>query len=121
MSRPKKKSTVLPKAEKRLAGMQSINTKLSFGSDLSNEAFSAQVDAVRADLYTYNTLLSKVDEAYNKLAESEQTLATISENMLMSVAIKYGKKSSEYEMAGGVRRGERRRTARKPEAEAVTA
>lgn len=120
MPRPKKKSTVLPKAEKRLAGMQSINPKLSFGSGLSNETFSAQVEAVRADLNAYNTLLSKVDEAYNKLAESEAALATMSENMLMSVAIKYGKRSSEYEMAGGVRRGERRRSARKT-AEAVTA
>jgi len=121
MPRPKKKSTVLPKAEKRLAGMRSIDTKLSFGTGLSNDAFSAQVNAVRADLDTYNTLLSKVDEAYNELAASEQVLATLSENMLMSVAIKYGKKSNEYEMAGGARRGERRRTARKPVAEALTA
>lgn len=121
MPRPKKKSSVLPKAEKRLSGMRSINPKLSFGTDLSNDAFSTQVNIVRADLDAYNTLLSKADEAYNKLAVSEQALATLSENMLMSVAIKYGKKSSEYEMAGGMRRGERRRTAKKPMAEAVTA
>ena len=121
MTRPKKKSTALPKAEKRLAGMQSINPKLSFGNGLSNEAFAAQVEAVRVDLNTYNTLLSKVDEAYNNLAASEQALATLSENMLMSVAIKYGKMSNEYEMAGGVRRGERRRTVRKVAVEAVTA
>lgn len=121
MSRSKKKSTVLPKAEKRLAGMRSINPKLSFSTGLSNDAFSAQVNAVHTDLDAYNTLLSKVDEAYNKLAASEQALSTVSENMLMSVAIKYGRKSNEYEMAGGVRRSERRRTARKPVAEAVTA
>lgn len=113
MPRPKKKSNILPKAEKRLAGMQSISPKLSFGTDLSNDAFVAQVNIVRADLNIYNTLLSKVDEAYNQLIESEQTLATLSENMLMSVAIKYGKKSTQYEMAGGIRRGERRRTAKK--------
>ena len=121
MSRPKKKSIVLPKAEKRLAGMRSIDPKLSFKSGLSNDVFSTQVNVVRTDLDNYNTLLSKVDEAYNKLTASEQELATVSENMLMSVAIKYGKKSSEYEMAGGARRGERRRTAKKPVAEAVTA
>ena len=68
------------------------------------------MNKVRTQLDTYNTLLSKVDEALNTLITSEQELASMSESMLMSVAIKYGKTSNEYEMAGGRRRSERRRS-----------
>jgi hypothetical protein len=121
MSRVKKKSVVLPKAEKRLSGMKSIDTWLDFGNGLSNDAFLSHIEAVRTQLDAYNTLLSKVDEAHRELIEREQKLSTISENMLLSVAIKYGKKSNEYEMAGGIRRGERRRTARLKAAEPATA
>jgi outer membrane protein TolC len=112
MSRPKKKSAVLPKAEKRLSGMKSISSQLDFGNGLSNVAFESSLSVVRSKLDVYNTLLSKLDEAFSEFKEAEQTLSTLSENMLLSVAIRYGKTSTQYEMAGGVRRGERRRTAR---------
>jgi len=37
----------------------------------------------------------------------------LSEDMLLAVAAKFGKDSPEYEMAGGVRRSERKRPTRK--------
>ncbi len=113
MSRPKKKSTVLPHATKRLSGMRSIDPKLDFGSGFSNAAFSKQIDQVSADLDAYNTLLSKVDEAYNAFEESERALSKFSGKMLANVAIRYDKDSSEYEMAGGVRARDRKRPTRK--------
>ncbi len=113
MPRPKKKSTVLPNATKRLSGMRSINPKLDFGGGFSNAAFAKQIDQVSADLDAYNTLLSKVDEAYNTFIESERNLSKFSSKMLANVAIRYDKDSSEYEMAGGVRTRDRKRSSRK--------
>lgn len=113
MPRAKKKSNVIPNANKRLAGMKSINPKLDFGSGFSNTAFEKQIEQVNADLNAYNTLLSKVDEAYNTFLDSEKELAKFSSKMLANVAIRYDKDSNEYEMAGGVRPRERRRSTRK--------
>ncbi len=121
MPRPKKKSVVLPKAEKRLSGMRSIESELDFGNGLSNAAFESSMYVVRDKLDVYNTLLSKLDEAYSDFEQAEQMLATISENMLLSVAIRYGKKSTQYEMAGGVRRSDRRRSAQSAGVESLTA
>lgn len=121
MSRRKKKSVVLPKAEKRLSGMKSINPKLDFGKGRSNAAFNNKINEVRAKLDTYNTLLSTVDAAYNDFIESEKELATLSEKMLANVGVEYGKDSTEYEMAGGVRRSERRRSSRRSAVETATA
>ena len=58
-------------------------------------------------------MLSKVDEAFNTFEASERELSKFSSKMLANVAIRYDKDSSEYEMAGGVRRRERKRPTRK--------
>ncbi|MGC1308903.1 MAG: hypothetical protein WA885_16880 [Phormidesmis sp.] len=115
MPRPKKKSTILPNATKRLSGMKSIDPKLDFGGGFSNAEFAKLINKVSTDLDVYNTLLSKVDEAYNALEESERALSNFSGKMLANVAIRYDKDSSEYEMAGGVRTRDRKRPTRKPE------
>jgi hypothetical protein len=113
MPRPKKKSTVLPNATKRLSGMKSIDPKLDFGGGFSNAAFAALIAKVNSDLDAYNTLISKLDEAYNALEASEKALSNFSGKMLANVAIRYDKDSSEYEMAGGVRSRDRKRPTRK--------
>ena len=114
MPRPKKKSLALPDATKRLSGMRSIDPKLDFGSGYSNTEFAKRIDKVNVDLDAYNTLLSKVDEAYNAFVDSEKALVKFSGKMLANVGIRYDKDSSEYEMAGGVRTRDRKRPTRKP-------
>jgi hypothetical protein len=113
MPRPKKKSTALPNAAKRLSGMRSIDPQLDFGSGFSNAAFATLIAKVDTDLDAYNTLLSKLDEAYNAFEASEKELSNFSGKMLANVAIRYDKNSTEYEMAGGVRRRDRKRPTRK--------
>ena len=61
----------------------------------------------------YNKGLSNVDALQNRVNESEQRLAELSEQMLLGVAAKYGKNSSEYEMAGGVKKSDRKKPKRK--------
>lgn len=122
MARAKKTSRILPKAEKRLAGMRSINANLNFSDGVSIPAFETSINSVRQTLLVYNTLLSKVDEAYNEVLDAEQDLAGVSKKMLLGVAFKYGKDSNEYEMAGGSREEPRpRRQAGQPTVGAATA
>ena len=54
-----------------------------------------------------------MDALQNQVNEAERLLADQSEQMLMGVAVKYGKNSSEYEMAGGVKKSERKKPARR--------
>jgi hypothetical protein len=113
MPRPKKKSVALPDAAKRLSGMRSIDPNLDFGNGYSNFAFEALIKQVEMTLDVYNTLLSKLDEAYSAFEAAERELAKFSGKMLANVAIRYDKDSNEYVMAGGVRPSKRKRSTSK--------
>ncbi|NEQ62945.1 MAG: hypothetical protein F6K53_38515 [Moorea sp. SIO4A1] len=113
MARLKRSSRKLMNAERRLASLKSINARLDLGNGMTIEELEASIQSVREKLETYNTILSTLDGAYNNLLEAEEILGGLSEKMLMAVAVKYGKNSFEYEMAGGVRRSERKRRIRR--------
>jgi len=108
MARRKRSSLTLERAERRAAGMRSIQADLDLGNGMTVEAYTAAVEAMRNTQNKYNTLLSSVDQAYNDMLAMEKNLAELSERMLSAVGVKYGRNSTEYEMAGGVRRSERR-------------
>ena len=74
------------------------------------QAYRQLIAQTREELENYNKALSVVDQAYNRVQAIETTLKQFSEGMLIAVAYRYGKDSHEYEMAGGVRRRERRRS-----------
>jgi hypothetical protein len=59
------------------------------------------------------------DAAYTAMLEAEKSLQYLTEHMLIGVAWKYGKNSSEYEMAGGIRKSDRKRPMRKAKIEAI--
>jgi hypothetical protein len=100
---------VLDKAQRRIAGLKSIDPSLDLGNGLTIQAFSTLIEATRQKVEAYNTALSVVDQSYNNSLEAEQLLSELSERMLTGVVSKYGKSSNEYEMAGGARRLRRRR------------
>lgn len=109
MARRKKSSAALTKAEGRLVGIKSINTKLDMGNGMSAASYEKEIVKLRQQIEAYNTTLSKLDAAANQIIDTEKQLSGLSERMLLGVAMAYGKDSSEYEMAGGTRRSERRR------------
>jgi hypothetical protein len=113
MARTKKTSSILENAQTRLAALRSIDPALSLGTGLGVSDYEGKVTAARQALDSYNSLLSQVDEAYNKFLAEEKSLRDISERMLAGVAAVYGKDSNEYEKAGGVRKSERKRPVRK--------
>lgn len=114
MARRKKSSIILEKAERRIAGLRSIDASLDLGNGLTMEAYTQLIEDTRSKLSTYNTTLSSVDKIYSDVLDAEQTLSDFTECMLMGVATKYGKNSNEYEMAGGVRKADRKRRSQKP-------
>lgn len=59
------------------------------------------------------------DDAMNAFQTAEKNLASMSDRMLAGVAAKYGRDSTEYEMAGGTRTSDRRRRPSKAAAAAA--
>ena len=117
MARQKRSSPLLEKAERRLAGLNSIDPELAFGGNLTLANYREQIAAVRDRLEAYNQLLSTLDGVLNDLEASETELNDLSTRFLAGVAAVYGKDSNEYEMAGGTRSSERQRPARSNAAE----
>ncbi|OKH48406.1 hypothetical protein NIES30_10300 [Phormidium tenue NIES-30] len=113
MSRRKRLSPTLEKAELRAASMDSIEQKLDLGNGHTLELYWEAINALRAKQQQYNALLSSVDNLYNELLADERALGEMSEHMLSGVKVKFGRDSYEYEMAGGVRRFDRKRPQRK--------
>ncbi|MDZ8261093.1 hypothetical protein [Nostoc sp. ChiQUE01b] len=112
MSRKKRTSRILEKAQLRSAGLKSIVPNIKFDEDYSLEKLIESIDQLRNKIDVYNTALSVVDSSKTEIEEMEKNLSQLSEKMLMVVAIKYGKDSREYEMAGGVRYSDRIRKIR---------
>ncbi|MCC7050956.1 MAG: hypothetical protein IT239_04175 [Bacteroidia bacterium] len=114
MSRNKKTiSDTLIKANARISGIKSINATLDFGDGKSVATYQGSITTCQSKLDAYNTLLSQVDAAYNDFIASEKTLKDWNEAMLIAVANKYGKNSNEYEKAGGTRKSEHKKPAKK--------
>ncbi|MEH1816183.1 MAG: hypothetical protein V7K26_09185 [Nostoc sp.] len=112
MSRKKRTSRVLEKAELRSAGLKAIDSNMSFGDDCDLQNLSQAIELLRTMLDGYNTALTVIDSSKTKIDAMEKTLSNLTDKMVRGVAFKYGKDSSEYEMAGGVRDSERIRKSR---------
>ncbi len=113
MARQKRSSRTLEKAQQRLDGIQSVDPKLDAGAGFTAVGYQKMIGELRAEISIYNTALSNVDELTNRVAEKESAVAEYSERMLLGVAAQYGKDSHEYEKAGGVRKRDRKKPARK--------
>lgn len=107
MTLPKRSSRILEKAQKRACGMQAIDPNLNFGNSNSLQNMLQQIEELRTKLNAHNTALAVVDASRTDIAKLEKSLSILCENMLMSVAGKYGKDSNEYVQAGGVRKSDR--------------
>lgn len=112
MARQKRSSRLIPKAEKRLAGLKSIDSKLNLGEGLTIETFNTSIEGLRRKIDDYNRLLSSVDALRIEVNQAEKTLRAVFEKALLLVAARYGKDSIEYAKAGGVRSSERKRPTR---------
>jgi hypothetical protein len=104
----------LEKGRKRLAGIKSIDATLDLGNDITVDNYKKEVDKMEDNLAAYNTALSTVDDLYNVCIAQQDILKDWNERVLSGVATKFGKNSSQYEMAGGVKKSERKKAKSKP-------
>lgn len=112
MARAKRKSEVLESARRRLAGIQQINPKPDFGPSLTVEAYAAEIEGFIDDQNAYNGDIAALEERGNRLDAREQRLADFSQRILAAVKAHFGPDSNEFELAGGVRRSDRKKRVR---------
>ena len=106
MSRKKRTSRVLEKAELRTAGLKAIEPNIDFGDTRNIKNMVELIQELRSKIDAYNTALAVIDSSKTEIEQLEKRLGDLSEKMLIGVAFKYGNDSREYEMAGGVRKSE---------------
>ena len=107
MTRPKRTSRMLEKAELRSASLKAVDSTMNFGDARTMTNLTTQIEQLRTKLNAYNTALAIIDSSRTEIQDLEKSLGNLSDQMLIGVAFKYGKDSREYEMAGGVRKSER--------------
>jgi hypothetical protein len=113
MTRPTRSSHVLLNAERREASLRSISDKLDLGNNLRLSTYNESIAALRQKLSVYNTTIASLDGIARDIKGMEKDLRELSEKMLLGVAVKYGKDSSEYGKAGGVPKSERKKPTKK--------
>ena len=99
----------LDKATTRLSAVKSIDTALDLANGITIPNYEAEVKALIAKIELYNTTLSTIDDLYNDYIDQLEVVKDWNERVLSGVATKFGKDSSQYEMAGGKRKRERRK------------
>lgn len=97
------------KGTTRLAAIKSISPTLDLANGITAVNYETQINLFQSKLALYNTALSTIDNLYNDCNAQLDVVKDWNERVLTGVATKFGKKSSEYEMAGGVRKSERKK------------
>lgn len=118
MARLKSSSASYERAIRRMAALQSIDPDFDLGNGLTRAAYQAKIEKTKTSLDAYNTSLSVADENRNTLDVDEEELDDMSERMLVGVAAKHGKDSSEYEQAGGTRKSDKKKPVAKKKKDA---
>ena len=99
----------LEKGITRLASVKSIDPELDLGNGINVPNYGEQVTLLADLVSRYNTTLSTLDDMYNEFAAQNLAVRDWNERILTGVATKYGKNSSQYEMAGGTKKSERKK------------
>ena len=110
MPRARRTSKVLAKAIARSSNLKAISPTLDLGGGLSVEAFDQLIAETEAALNDYNQTVALLDDKGNRLDDLLAQVNDMSGRMLAGVGARHGKNSSQYEIAGGIRPKEVKRT-----------
>jgi hypothetical protein len=114
MARKRRTSGTLETTRQRLAGFKQINPAPDFGGNLNAAGGQAIVTDLADELDGYNQDNAALDERQNVVDRKEDAAGDWAKRVLAAIGARYGTDSSEYEMVGGTRTSERKRTPRKP-------
>src|SRR5699024_1489626 len=108
-------STPLDKLKFRIEALKSVNPDFDLGSGME----VTQLEQFESDLETgidsYNTTLSDADDLRDSIRAMERRANDVSERLMASVIMKYGRDSLEYQRMGGTRKSEIAYTGSRPE------
>jgi hypothetical protein len=113
MARKAKTDRELQSGKIRLAKVKSVDATLKMNDEVSVANLEATINQGQAALEDYNQTWASLDGKDNLYKSFVKKANDISERLLESVGVKYGKDSNEYEMAGGTRKSERKKPVRK--------
>ena len=109
MARKKRNSAILQKAEGRASGLRQISPTLDLGPGLTLAELEAKISQFRTKQQRYNDLLPLLDALSNELDADEEEIVELLSRFLAASGARWGKNSTEYELAGGTRTDERKR------------
>jgi hypothetical protein len=113
MALKRRNSKILDSAELRANNLEAIDPKLDLGNDLTLANFKQVIADGRAKLNAYNQTLALADQQGNDVKAAERAANDYSKRMLRGIGAARGTNSSEYEMAGGTRDSERKKSTSK--------
>jgi hypothetical protein len=105
---------VLDLAKTRLSGLKSIDTALDLSNGNTVVGYEVEIESLNKKIEIYNTTLSTIDDLYNEYDNQLKVVKKWNENMLSGVGNKFGRDSSQYEMAGGIKKSDRKKPVPKP-------
>ena len=103
-------SSALEKAQQRNLALKSIDPYLDLGNGLTVREFTNTIEDTQAKVDRYNLAIKGLTQLHNEMMEGERALADQHERMLNGVSAKFGRNSTEYEMAGGRKRSAKRKS-----------
>lgn len=110
MGLKKRVSEVLDEAKKRLAGLKSIDPFLDLGNGLTVQSYQAAIAQFDALLDQHNQQVAKFNDSKNATDAEENLLLELNRRILAAAGSKFGFDSSEYEMTGGTRTSDIKRS-----------
>ena len=114
MARQRRSSTTLDAFKARLQGIKQISPAPNLPPNLSLTKLDTAASDTQKALNDHNDIIISLDDSGNQLASKEKALDKLYTQALAAVAAQYGKDSSEYEMAGGTRTSERKKSTTPP-------
>lgn len=113
MARTPKTDRELQAGKIRLAKVKSVEADFKANDEVSVAKLETEVSEAQSILDDYNQTLASLDGKNNQYNLQIKKIKDLSERLLESVGVKYGKDSDEYEMAGGTRKSERKKPKKK--------
>lgn len=106
-------SMAVENAQKRAAGLRSINADLDLGNGLTLKAYETEIEALSRQVNEYNETLAELDAKILMIRDVERKVRDLTERMLEGVSARFTKNSDEYSRAGGIRKMDRKRPIRR--------
>jgi hypothetical protein len=92
MTRKKRTSQMLEKAELRSAGLKAVDPTLDFGDIRSMANLTTQIEQLRTKIDSYNTALAIIDSSKTEIAALEKSLGDLADQMLIGVRVQIWQK-----------------------------